>query len=72
MGLTVFVQKYGIEGPVFRTVGYDTDSGFLFKSSTEAESKASRRIYRIFDRVQVVIEISSRNDEEELILSLNE
>ena len=74
VGLTVYIQKYGIEGPLFRLFGDQGDnSGFQTKSSTEVQSKASRRVYRIFDRVQVHIEVASVNDyDEELVLSLVE
>lgn len=74
VGLTVYIQKYGIEGPLFRLFNDQGDnSGFRTKSGTEVESKTTNRVYRIFDRVQVHIEVASVNDyDEELVLSLME
>lgn len=73
LGLTVYVQKYGIEGPLYRIQGVDDDNGFTLRSATEVVAP-SNRIYRIFDRVSVCIEVATASDsgEAELILSLIE
>ena len=72
LGLMVHIQKYGIEGPVFTLFGIEgKHSAFLAHSSTEIQSKMSKRIYSIFDRVRIRMEVSTVNDyDEELVLAL--
>ena len=75
LSLTVRIQKYGIEGAIFAVHGVPKGTfSFVSLSSTEAQSTASQRVYRIFDCVRVHIEVSSSSthDDEGLVLTLFE
>ena len=75
LGLMVRIQKYGIEGAIFAIHGAPSTktSSFVSLGSTEAQSVASKHVYRIFDRVQVHIEVSSTaHGDEALVLTLFE
>jgi len=76
LGMNVYIQKYGIEGPVFTSSLTSTNSQtpcFTLKTSTELQSIATQKSYFIFDKVQIQIEVKAEIDhEEELVLTLME
>lgn len=77
LGMNVYIQKYGIEGPVFASSIPPTNlqtPSFTLKSSTELQSTTTQRSYFIFDRVQIQIEVKAQieHEEEELVLTLME
>eukprot|EP00210_Caulerpa_lentillifera_P005441 g5203.t1 len=78
LGMNVYIQKYGIEGPVFTSSSsseaqMNKTGSFVLKNSTELESSETQKTYCIFDKVIVEIEVKGRDDRnEELVLALVE